>query len=79
MLRKNKPVFGICSLKPENSGNDFLTSVILTIKFVQDIIEVNPCTKYRDDTSNCLAVRDLSDRHADTKAVHHPKNLITNM
>ena len=38
----------------------------LTIELVRDIIKVNPCTKFRDHTSNGSAVRVLTDRHTHT-------------
>ena len=39
----------------------------LTFELVQDIIKVNPCTKFHDRTPNGSAVRALTDRHTDTQ------------
>ena len=39
----------------------------LTIELVQDIIKVNPCTKYHDHISNGSAVRALTYRHTHTQ------------
>ncbi len=69
MTSHHKPVFGICSLKSENSGNYVfdlgdldLWPMTLTIKLVQGNIKINPCIKYRDHMSNGSAVRVLTDR-----------------
>ena len=76
MTSHHKPVFGICSLKSENSGNYVfdlgdldLWPMTLTIELIQGIIEVNPCIKYRDHMSNGLAMRALTDRQTHT---HRP-------
>ncbi len=43
----------------------------LTFELVQDIIKVNPCTKFHDGTSNGSAVRALTDRQTDTHTHRH--------
>ena len=37
----------------------------LTFELVQDIIKVNPCTKFNDCTPNGSAMRALTDRQTD--------------
>ncbi len=37
----------------------------MTFELVQDIIKVNPCTKFHDRTPNSSAVRVLTDRQTD--------------
>ncbi len=36
----------------------------LTIKRIQNVLRVNPCTKFRDHTSSSSAVRALTEAHA---------------
>ncbi len=56
-------MFCILALKPENHGITIFDLMTLTIKLVQDIIKVNPCTKFHDHTSNRSAVRVLTHGH----------------
>ena len=60
---------GISSINLKNTGNYVfepgdldLWPMTFIIEFFQNIIKVNPCTKFRDHTSNRSAVRALTDR-----------------
>ena len=61
--------------KPGNNvfelGDLDIWPLTLTIKVMQDIIKVNPCTKFGDHTSNGSAVRALTDRQTDTHTHSH--------
>ncbi len=66
----NRPLFCILALKLENSGNCHfwpgdldLWPMTLTIELIQDIIKVNPCTKFCVDMSNGSVVRVPTHRH----------------
>ena len=45
-----------------------LWPMTLTFKLVQDVIKINPCTKFQDSTPNGSTVRALTDRQTDTRA-----------
>ena len=68
-----KLVFCILALKSGNHGNCVFWSgdldlwpLTLTIELIEDIIKVNPCTKFRDPMSNGSAVRALTHGHTHT-------------
>ena len=79
MISRQRPTLDICSRKSEMTfENDVfwphdldLWPTTLTSILVRDIINVNPCTKFRDHMSNGSAVRTLTNRHTHTHTDTH--------
>ena len=66
-----RPMFHILAFKPENYRNRIfwpgdLDLLTLTIELVQEVLKVNPCTKFWDHMLNGLAARVLTHWHTHT-------------